>query len=275
MNTTLPNFTPRHYQPVSFPVMAMLKTAQVHIMEDATRLSLAQGIKELMASKRTANRRENYIESLGHYLGRFAKGRESKMISEIQVFDLELWLSQFTAPYSRQTWFNRINTLFSFSLRRGYIQANPCDRVERITIDRKAPFILSPDQAEKMMAMTTPLCRPYIILGLYAGIRPEELLHVTWENICLETNTVRLEHTKTRRRRIVPLEPRAVALLADCPNKAGRIAPCNTTVRRLKRRIGRALGFKAWPQDLLRHTAASYLLALIGDAGKVAMKDHR
>jgi len=90
MNTTLPNFTPRHYQPVSFPVMAMLKTAQVHIMEDATRLSLAQGIKELMASKRTANRRENYIESLGHYLGRFAKGRESKMISEIQVFDLEL-----------------------------------------------------------------------------------------------------------------------------------------------------------------------------------------
>jgi hypothetical protein len=31
-----------------------------------------------------------------------------------------------------------------------------------------------------------------------------------------------------------------------------------------------AMGWPRWHQDILRHTAGSYLLALIGDVGKVA-----
>ncbi len=275
MNTneaTRPHFTPRQYQPESFPVMDLLKTAKVHLVTDSQEVTLGQAIRELIASKRAANRREIYIESLDHYLGRFAKSRESAPVSSVRVSDVELWLSQFKSSNSRQTWLNRISTLFSFSVRRGYIQANPCDRIDRITVDRKPPFVLSPDQAEKLLAMSTPLCRPYFILGLYAGVRPEELQHVTWENIDLDTGSVKLEHTKTRRRRIVPLEPKPIALLKGCPSHSGRIAPSKITVRRLKRRISRAMGWPQWPQDLLRHTAASYLLALIGDAGKVATR---
>jgi integrase len=41
-------------------------------------------------------------------------------------------------------------------------------------------------------------------------------------------------------------------------------------VRRFKRKARQALGLAAWPADLLRHTAASYLLALHDDVGKVA-----
>ena len=32
------------------------------------------------------------------------------------------------------------------------------------------------------------------------------------------------------------------------------------------------MGWPVWPQDLLRHTAASYLVARDGDAGKVALQ---
>ena len=48
------------------------------------------------------------------------------------------------------------------------------------------------------------------------------------------------------------------------------MSPSLSTLRQFKLRACAALGLSRWPQDLLRHTAASYLLALHGDAGKVA-----
>ena len=76
---------------------------------------------------------------------------------------------------------------------------------------------------------------------------------------------------KTRRRRIVPLEPKAVALLAACPLRRGGIAPGAGVVRRFKRAARAVLCWTAWPKDVLRHTAASYLLAKHKNAGLVAL----
>jgi len=44
----------------------------------------------------------------------------------------------------------------------------------------------------------------------------------------------------------------------------------HVTRRRYLRALREFLGFKRWPQDILRHTAASNLLAFHQDAGKVA-----
>lgn len=43
-----------------------------------------------------------------------------------------------------------------------------------------------------------------------------------------------------------------------------------TTRRRFIRAARSHLGFAAWPQDVLRHSAASYMLAFHRDAGRVA-----
>lgn len=51
-----------------------------------------------------------------------------------------------------------------------------------------------------------------------------------------------------------------------------QLAPHYSRVRRWKDVARNNIGFDRWPQDLLRHTAASYLLALYGDAGKVAAR---
>jgi integrase len=253
------------------PLAQLVASARVHIHQNVTAPPLSQVIAEVIASKVTANRRECYVKSLRVYLNSFAKGRESKPLADVEVWEIELWLSKYAGAYTRQTWLNRISTLFSFAVRRGYIAANPCDRIERITVDMKPPVILSPEQAQRLLDITPPHCKPYLVLGLFAGIRPEEIMRLDWSCIDLETKTVKVDG-KTRRRRIVPLEPKAVALLSACLGKAGRVSPSASTVRRFKRRVRAALGFTRWPQDLLRHTAASYLLALHGDAGKVAMR---
>jgi integrase len=233
-------------------------------------VTVSAGIGLLLRAKQGANLRPVYLKSLGYYLSRFAQGRESRPLESITTAEVETFLAQFPLAASRATWLNRINTLFSFAVRRSFIARNPCAALERITIERKAPFILSPAQARQLLALAPTVMRPYVVLGLFAGIRPSELLRLTWADVCLETRTVRVNEAKTRRRRIVPLHDKAVALLADFPLRSGPVSPSNSTVRRFKRRACEALGWPAWPSDLLRHTAASYLLALHGDAGKVA-----
>ena len=60
----------------------------------------------------------------------------------------------------------------------------------------------------------------------------------------------------------------AMRFLLDHPVKTGPIAPSPSTIRRAIRRVRGVLGW--WQADCLRHSAASYHLALTGDAGKVA-----
>jgi len=232
-------------------------------------ITLQAAINELIAAKNSANRRERYTKSLRAYLEQFAKGREQTPLSDFSTAHVETWMHQFDSAWTRQTWLNRLSTLFSFAVRRGHITANPCDRIERVTADACPPKILTPAQVETLLSVVPNVCRPYLILGLFAGIRPEEIMRMDWSNVCLETKTARVEG-KTRRRRIVPLEPRAVALLTACPLKTGSIAPSLSTVRRFKESARAVLGMARWPQDLLRHTFASYALALHGDAGKVS-----
>lgn len=233
-------------------------------------VSVAEAIAQLLAAKRAANLRPAYLKSLSYYLSRFAQGRERLPLEAVGTEAVESFLAQFSQPASRATWLNRISTLFAFAVRRDWLVKNPCARLERITVERKAPLVLSPEQAALLVSITPKVMLPYVVLGLYAGLRPAELERLQWSDVDLITFTVKVNFAKTRRRRIVPLHAKAVALLQAFPLRSGPVAPSHSTVRRFQRRARMALGLKAWPADLLRHTAASYLLALHGDAGKVA-----
>jgi integrase len=231
--------------------------------------TIQQAIDELIAAKQSANRRERYLKSLRYYLQQFARGREQTLLAAFTTADVEQWMATYSGAAARQTWLNRLSTLFSWAARRGLIAENPTLRIERVSVDRKPPAILTPAQADLLLRVVPNICRPYLILGIFAGIRPEEIMRLDWHAVDLETKTVRVDG-KTRRRRIVDLEPKAVALLANFPLRTGPIAPHLTTLRRFKTKARAALGLKRFPQDLLRHTFASYALALHGDAGKVS-----
>ena len=243
------------------------------LADDSHGTTISLAIALLLTAKEAANRKPAYVSSLEHYLKRFAKGRENMMLSEFSTGVIEDWLKQFPSAYARQTWLNRISTLFSFGVRRDLCANNPCLKIERITVDRRAPKILTPEQVVSILAIQGPCAtgaRAYLVLGLFAGIRPDELLRLQWEDVNVETKTVTVNDAKTRRRRIVPLHDKAIALLAGVTFKRGPVSPSNSTVRRFKRVAALKLGWSAYPSDLLRHTFASYALALHQDAGKVA-----
>lgn len=255
----------------AWPLKSTAIAAQTQLLLNAPNasLSLSAAIAELLIAKRAANRRERYLKSLKQYLLQFAEGREQSSLKSFTSADVEAWMNRYPGAYARQTWLSRLSTLFSFSVRRGYIPANPCDRVDRVSVDRNPPKILTPAQADLLLKIVPEMCRAYLICCLFVGIRPEETMRLDWSSVDLETKTIRVDG-KTRQRRIVKLEPRASALLAACALRKGALTPSLATVCRFKAKMRAALGLAKFPQDLLRHTAASYLLALHGDAGKVA-----
>jgi integrase len=225
-------------------------------------------VEQMLAAKRVAGRREVYVKNLRQVLTRFAAACPN--LAATTAEQVEAWLASSKCPNSRQTNLNRVSTLFSFAVRRGYIISNPCERIERISIDRKPPVILTVPQSRDLLAACPTLLKPYLALGMFAGIRPDETMRMKWEDINFETATAKVDG-KTRQRRIVPLEPIVVALLKDYPVKSGPVAPSNSTVRRWKRQAKALMGGQ-WKADVLRHTYASYALALYKDAGVVSTR---
>ena len=230
-------------------------------------VSTADTIAALIIAKTRANRRPVYLKSLRYFLTKFA-GLHPRL-DIVTIADIESWLNRFDGNYYRQTWLNRLSTLFSFAVRRGLIAANPCERIDRVIIDRVPVTILTVEQSRQLLATCPPKLKPYLVLGMFAGVRPEEILRMKWSDVRFDTCTIRVIG-KTRRNRLVPLEPIVVDYLRDYPQDSERVAPSRSTVRRWLRKTGRNILGGNWHADVLRHTAASYLLARHQDPNKVA-----
>ena len=238
--------------------------------------TLREAIRETLASKIESNRRTRYIESLEWYLTKFARGREAATIDSIGAADIEMWFRERNeSPSAKASNIGRLSAMFGLCKRRGYCSENPCDRIDRPTVETKPPIVLTPKQAEALLKFTAkenPHRLAYLVLALMAGLRPEELEKLTWESIDLKGGIVRVDAaaSKVRQRRIIHLMPVAKQWMTLAAKSNAELPTDRQNRKRFVRRLRGVLGFETWPQDLLRHTAASYLLAHFQDAGKVA-----
>jgi len=255
---------------LEFASLSQKKSPQTSLAFASGARSLQGCIDEVLAAKAAANRAPRYVESLGYYLRQFSRGREAAPISGFTFLDVENWLAKYPSGQTKRAWISRLSALFAFAVRRGYMKENPCGRIERVSVDRPPPLILTPGQSRQVLAASPMMMRPYFVLATFVGLRPEELTRLDWSQVNLETKIVTINFGKTRRHRFVPLPEIAVAELQKCPLRAGQFTPSNSTVRRWRAKITKLLGLSKWPQDFLRHTAASYLYERNCDAARVA-----
>jgi integrase len=236
---------------------------------------LRQVIQEVIAAKFAANRRREYIQSLEWFLTRFARGREALPVHQVGAAAVAEWLDHAArTPSSRATWRNRLSTLFDFAWRRGYILQNPCLRLERVSVECGRPAVLTVDQAKALGAEIAARHRPmapYLALTLFAGVRPHEARRIHWRDVDLERGllTVDAAASKVRQRRLVKLPEAARAWLA-----LGGELPPGRNFRRRWMAARAAAGLREWPRDVLRHTAASYLVAELGARAAAELLGH-
>lgn len=239
--------------------------------------TLSEAITETIQVKREAKRKERYLDELEKYLNKFARDREDMPVDQITVKDIEDWFAERSeGAETRSSNLGRLSSMFGVCLRRGYIAANPCKSVEAVSTDQKPPQILTVAQTKKLLRLCrkhAPALLPYIVLGAFLGIRPEALEQMEWSAIDWKRRRIMIDYTisKVRSWGLVDLPKPAVAWLKTCRKSKGRIAPKKTTLKRLRRKLREKMAWPAWPQDILRHTAASHLLAFHeGDETKVS-----
>lgn len=245
--------------------------------ESRPSVTLEQAVREVVSSKKLSGRRPKYISSLKKdYLTRFMNGRELCPIADISVADVETWIANFTNASTRQTWVNRLSAMFSYAVRRRYIERNPCDDIEPITIDRPTPKILTVPQFETCLRFTLahrPRLGLWLVLAGIVGIRPEEIKRLDKKRIARDAQQgiiiIDSASSKVRQRRVIELTGHQRNWI-DGVIEPSQLPVPHSTVRRFIRKLRGLFGFKGWPKDILRHTALSHALALHRDAGRVA-----
>ena len=113
----------------------------------------------------------------------------------------------------------------------------------------------------------------YFALGAFTGLRSAELVRLEWDDVNLARGHIQVakDKAKTATRRLVPIQPNLAMWLAPHRSKTkGRVFQAST------RQIGRShrpkLPAYEWPNNVLRHSYATYRLAQCQDAARVALE---
>lgn len=229
--------------------------------------TMVEAIAECIQRKRTAGRRAISLARLENTLNRFAKGRESKMVSEISANDCEGWIC---APEAKSESTRRsrqidLRTFFSFCVKRGWRKERPTDGLEKYTHGKQSPVILTVEQCAAVLNAAMQLHNSQtlatVVLQLFCGLRPHESYKVARAMI-KDSRHLRLDETiaKTNDIRIVTINPTAKAWLAYA-FKIGSPLP----LRNWRNKIADIhAAVKPWPSDALRHSFVSYHLEIHG-----------
>ena len=226
---------------------------------------LGEAVRRCLEVKEKNGLRPRYIQQLGYSLKAFLVGREMMDCHSVMRDDILAWLDNpewgNTTRKNNQT---NVSAFFSFAEAEKWVTTNPCSNLPKITLTQARPGILSVAQAKSIMETALaiePKSVPYFALALFCGIRPQEIMRLTWDDVDIERGFVKIdgEVSKTRQRRLVKISDNCKAWL----QLGGDVPPVNWQGRFVK--IIEALGMsKTWPKDGMRHSFCSYALPVRG-----------
>jgi integrase/recombinase XerD len=271
-----------------------VELARKHHRAPGIAITVSETIKKLLSEKETENLRERSVRDLRNRLGIFGQSFGERLVNEIAQPELEHWLRELRgisdksaeglSARSKKNYLITIRTFFNWAISKGYRgTGNPASAISAPKIDWKQPSILTVNEAAKLLkgAKREQGGRMIasVVLGLFAGIRSNEIMRLDWSAIDLAEGilTIGPQIAKKRRLRVLELMPNCIAWLKTVPNRVGRVAPGKFTVRWAA--FVRKVGVPDWGENrsnAMRHSFGSYHYALYSDAAKTsAMLGHR
>lgn len=227
--------------------------------------------KQCIAAKEAQGRREHYTRMLHVPIGKLPQAMLAHEVTSEHV--KALLAGQKIKPKTRNNWLGYISAIWKWGKDNGMVSIDPSDGVERYDDDRDEIDLLSVPECRTLLdhiRANLPKWLPFHVLGIFAGIRPDEIRRMTWGDINIEEGTavVRGRSSKTRQRRIVTLEPAAGAWLALCdPTKPLTPKRSESQLAGARKIIGRP-----WVHDGMRHSFGSYHLAHFKDEKRTQLE---
>ena len=256
-----------------------LETAAKAYKENVTeikRVSVELAAREYLADRKAKIGKKTYQEEELR-LNRICQSLKVDLC-DLSKSVLELFFSEemrHLKGKSRNHFRQTFRQLFKFAVRRDYISKN--HRLNEVLVNEPsgeaAPQILPPTKFKALLIAASPEMIPYVAISGMTGARRSEVLRLTWEDIWRVEGYIELEatKTKTKQRRLVPIQPALSEWLKPYRNNKGAIwkrsnGSFHSEFRRLRKSC------KIEGHNLLRHSYASYRLAEIQNPTKVAVE---
>jgi integrase len=252
--------------------------------------AVADVIDDYLTSKHGSSKR--YYEGLMFHCSKMRETWGRLPVSSLTVRDVERLIDRPSwGARSRWNALGYVRAFLAWCERRDLIASNPAKKLSQEARRPDATKqILSPDEMRLLLRLTRrePVMRAFLVLGGFAGIRTAEIQRMDWRDISSAHGEIHVRPDaikKTRggwRERYVKIVP---AFERHCPKGIGPIIPLTVRnfgkrQRRLRARMGkvsRRIGApwaqrwqEDWPDNCLRHSFASYHLAMREDAGATA-----
>ena len=236
--------------------------------------TVAELVVELLEAKRKDGRSEIYLRDLRNILAIFCRDFGNRPIAGITVEEIDNWLRALPgSPKTRTNFRANIGVLFSYATKRRMLDSNPVLHTAKPKLPDNPPEIFSVDELRALLEAaqrTAPNVLPMLAIGAFAGLRDAEIKRIDWNEVDLARGHIEIKAAKAKsaRRRIVPIQPNLAAWLRPYSGIKGRVVPAG--YRSSVDRVRKAAGLVRWPKNGLRHSFASYRLAAIHNAPRVA-----
>ena len=222
--------------------------------------------------------RERTLSDSRIRLAKFCLTYGSSLVKDVSVQEIEAWLHRKEwGQQSKLNYYRVLSTFFNYAVKGKYLAVNPLKEISRPKAEDTEPGILTVAQFERLLTTASSDSSysnllPFIVLGSFCGIRPNELTQLDWKNVNLEEQrvTVPAGIAKGRSIRNVDLPDCALDWLLLCSPRKGAIVPSKNFRKRWDSLRKKADLLAAWPSDALRHSAASYHFSLYENAAKTA-----
>lgn len=226
---------------------------------------------EFLSVKQQDNVSPKYLADLRSKLGRFVNSFHNTLVCNLTVAQIESWIRSLdVGTVSRESYRRNVSVLLQFGRRRGYLRENPAADIKIRRRPEGEVSILTPDELRNLLSKCAPEIVPYVAICAFAGLRPSEAASLDWQDVHLDTMQieVRARHSKTRRYRLVPIQPNLAEWLM-------RFRCEDDTVyysRRKFREAYKAAGMDEWKMDILRHSYGTYRLPILKSADALALE---
>ncbi len=266
---------------------------------------------ELMAIKEAGHLRERTIRSFRGRSNRICQKFGNRPIHELTKDEIFQWLISIPGSgRTRQNYRVDFGEILRFAANRQYMDQNPLDGLAKqetnaivgveenrniniLTLEQTQSLLTAAQKTQdaaygnKRNGHRTVGMLPAIILGLFCGLRTEELKRLDWQNIHLEGNkpyvSLGSEITKKRRKRNVEIPENAKEWLLTCQKAEGPVGEHLhiTDFDKRFRKVIQEAGFghwkvdaktkkkvwhSEWKENYMRHTYGSALYAKTNDS---------
>lgn len=266
-------------------VQYWLRTGKSLAVNESPRLDAA--FDEFTTWLEAQDLRPRTRENLDNRVGMFVNSTPNLDVCDVTAEHVEKWLAgRNVSARTRRNDKIAVSRFFSWCLERprGWLLHNPAHAVRLPRITLATPAIMPVDDCAALLAEADRFKRgrllPYMVVCLFAGLRPYEAARLKWSQVNLADGEIRLEptQTKTKRGRVVVIPNVLKFWLKRCQGAAFFPPNFSKDFRAVRRKIGygsrdevkRQPQLKLWQEDILRHTAVSHYFRLHGSFGLAA-----